>query len=120
MVFACRHDVVLLQSPTSQCILPIANLQLYAEHKIEGRQCCRPQRAFNTASPCSGSALLDQRSEYRSYRPALPENPTGDNPPNSCRALVGIVPPSGLDGYDMLQQNSDFKYMFEGWEKIGK
>ena len=48
-----------LQSPASvgRIILKVASpvtLQLCAETKIEGRRCCPPQRAFNTASPLSG------------------------------------------------------------------
>ena len=44
---ACPHDVVLLQSPSSRCMLPSANLQLLCRSEIEGRRCCPPLRAFN-------------------------------------------------------------------------
>ena len=47
VVFTCRHDVVLLESPALNCMLYFATLKLLCRSKIEGRRCCPPQRAFN-------------------------------------------------------------------------
>ena len=47
VVFTCRHDVVLLESPTLNCMLYFATLKLLCRSKIKGRRCCPPQRAFN-------------------------------------------------------------------------
>ena len=48
VVFTCRHDVVLLESPALNCMLCFATLKLLCRSKIEGRRCCPPQRAFNS------------------------------------------------------------------------
>ena len=45
MSYTCRHDVFFLESPTSNCMLALANLQLFAEHNLQGP----PQRPFNTS-----------------------------------------------------------------------
>ena len=47
VVFTCRHDVVLLESPALNCMLCFATLKLLCRSEIEGRRCCPPQRAFN-------------------------------------------------------------------------
>ena len=49
VVFTCRHDVVLLESPALNCMLCFATLKLLCRSEIEGRRCCPPQRAFNNA-----------------------------------------------------------------------
>ena len=49
---ACPNDVVLLQSPMSHCMLPFANLQLYAEHKLKGGGVPSPEGLHNENKRC--------------------------------------------------------------------
>ena len=56
---ASRHDFVLMQSPISDCMLPVSDWQLYAEHKLMGGGVPPPEGLhLNTANPLPGSAVL--------------------------------------------------------------
>ena len=46
VVFTCRHDVVLLESPALNCMLCFATLKLLCRSEIEGRRCCPPQEGL--------------------------------------------------------------------------
>ena len=75
VVFICRHDVVLPESPPLTCMLYFAALKLPCRSKIKGRGCCPPQRAFNEyGQPLAGLSRVKRttpNSVCRSRNPYL-------------------------------------------------
>ena len=47
VVLVFRHDAVLLESPTLNCMLYFSVLSLSCRSKLAGRRCCPAQRTFN-------------------------------------------------------------------------
>ena len=72
IVFICRHDVVLPESPSLTCMLYFAALKLPCRSKIEGRRCCPPQRAFNNYILADQPIILLLCSSGSALSPSVP------------------------------------------------
>ena len=85
IVFTCRHNVVLLESPALNCMLCFAALKLLCRSEIEGRRCCPPQTAFNIGRHSLKSRAHVDTEEVGFYIPRRLRT-------NKLQACFGAVP----------------------------